>query len=343
MRSGINLSLIIWDEGDDPYDHTELASNWDAVDNHDHSTGKGKRIATGGLDDNAVTNDKLAPNSVTTVEILNGTILAEDIAPGAIGLEQINPAIFERITPLGVVVPWFRPSLSIGVPAGWALADGSTISAGSHGWPGGGNVVLPDLRNKFVLGAAISGTGTGTESPPVENTTGGAHSRSLAHTHGVAAHSHTVTAHSHTVDSHSHTVNAHSHTVNSHNHSVTSGGGHSHTFAGGYIPYTRKMVYGSGSNDRQAAYFNNFNAGDNAEPAPMDDAGSHNHGGSTGNATPATSSVSPGTTAAAPGTSLASPSTTSVGLTTDSANPAGASDLRPAYLGMLYIVKVKHA
>jgi hypothetical protein len=57
-----NLGLIAWTQPSDPYDSEELAENWIKVDQHDHSSGKGKRIGTAGLSDGAITVAKLAPD-----------------------------------------------------------------------------------------------------------------------------------------------------------------------------------------------------------------------------------------------------------------------------------------
>lgn len=55
--------------------------------------------------------------------------------------------------PLGMLFPWYRPSLVVPIPTGYVVADGSTLAAIDHSFPGGGNVTIPDLRNRFVLGA----------------------------------------------------------------------------------------------------------------------------------------------------------------------------------------------
>lgn len=318
MRSGLNISLTIWDEGDDAYDHTELAANWDAVDGHDHSPGKGKPIPTAGIADDSVTNAKLAPNSVTTVEILNGTILAEDIADGQIGVDQLDPLIFNRLSPLGSVIAWFRPTNTVPVPTNWRIADGSVINALDHDWTGAGNVTIPDLRNKFILGAGGSG--------PAENATGGSHNVSLNH-------SHTVSGHSHTVNAHSHTVNAHTHTVNDHAHGISSDGGHKHVWNGNDLQQRPYQISDGSPSVRQAAYIPGFNEGDASHALAMNTQGAHSHTGSTGGSTP-------GTSASSPGTSDSSPATDSVGLTTNSATIS--ADLRPAFVGLLFIVKVKN-
>jgi hypothetical protein len=56
------MGLRVWNQQTDPYDHTQLADNWAKVDYHDHSSGKGVQIPTGGIADGAITSPKLASN-----------------------------------------------------------------------------------------------------------------------------------------------------------------------------------------------------------------------------------------------------------------------------------------
>lgn len=313
-----NMNLRLWDDADDPYDHNELVTNWNKVDAHDHTAGKGKQIPTAGLADDSVTNAKLAPNSVTTVEIANGTILAEDLADGAIGLGKIDPAVFSKITPLGTVIAWFRPTGAVSIPSGWVVADGSTVAEGDHDW-GVGGVTIPDLRNKFILGAATSGTGTGPGTPPAEKAVGGNNTQTFPHTH-------TVAGHTHTVNSHSHTVNAHTHDGPWHAHAISADGLHSH----GTSSANRGNSNVEGNKPGVHDYPENFAFQNHQHTISPE--GVHSHGGATaGNAGT--------TTASAPGTSAVAPATDSVGLTTNSAN--GGGDIRPAFVGLLYLIKVK--
>lgn len=314
-----NMALTLWDDLDDPYDHTELAANWNKVDVHDHTSGKGKQIPTAGLVDASVTNVKLAPDAVTSAKILDHTIQGSDLAVGAVGVGQVDPAVFAAVVPLGVVVPWFRPNTGIAVPAGWHIADGSVIAEGSHDW-GVGGVTIPDLRNRFVLGAATSGTGSGPSTPPSENGVGGSNTQSFPH-------SHTVAGHVHTVDPHSHTVNSHTHAGPTHTHAIFNDGDHTHGTGQAWRGNDNVQGNNPGVHDYPEAFaFQNHGH-------TLSNAGTHSHGGTTGSGS--------GTTAAAsPGTSSASPSTSSAALTTNSAN--GGGDIRPGFVGLLYIIKVKH-
>lgn len=59
------MSLVTWPAVSDFFDHTVLASNFTAIDAHDHTSGKGIQIPTGGILDAAVTPPKVSGLHVT--------------------------------------------------------------------------------------------------------------------------------------------------------------------------------------------------------------------------------------------------------------------------------------
>lgn len=318
MRTTVNMALSVWDGLDDSYSHGQLAANWDAVDQHDHTPGKGKPLPTAALQDHSVTNAKLAPDSVTTVEIKNGTILAEDLAPGIIGVQQLDPALFGHLFPLGIVTAWFRPDAAIPIPNGFVLCDGRQVT--DHSYSGLTTITVPNLVNKFILGAGLTGTGTTPDKPPAENAAGGAHNRAW---------------------NHSHTVDAHAHTVQSHSHVISPDGGHSHQLqdANGTYTIRERQVYAPQNTELTAgqmpggwanqgkpvralyayAAFDRAYADYGGVAMPITTQPAHAHGGAT----------QPAGTATDP-----------TPLTTNGQSTGG--DIRPAYYGLLYIVKVKH-
>lgn len=162
-----------------------------------------------------------------------------------------------QIVPLGSVIAWWRPTNTIAIPTGWAIGDGSTITSTNHDFGTGGSIVLPDLRNKFILGAsssladdAAATTGDAVGNAPGIRGAGGSH----AHTHTIVndgpgtssngTHTHTgstsgaidnsaVLGSLHSIggfqDAHYHNLlidggaGAHSHTVNAHAHGGATG------------------------------------------------------------------------------------------------------------------------
>ena len=70
--------------------------------------------------------------------------------------------------PIGSVVMWWRrttndPIIPWGTASVWQPCDGRTIIAANHSFPGGGNLVLPDMRNQVPFGA---GSPDGSNSNP---------------------------------------------------------------------------------------------------------------------------------------------------------------------------------
>ena len=91
-------------------------------------------------------------------------------------------------------------------PSGWLLCDGSSVSTVTYAdlfavllytfGGAGGSFSLPDLRQKFPLGKAVSGTGA---------TLGGS-GGTIDHTHTGPSHTHPVASHTHSIASHTHSI-----------------------------------------------------------------------------------------------------------------------------------------
>lgn len=75
-----NMGLTAWDSTSDLFNHTELANNWDLVDEHDHTSGKGVQVGVGGIANSAVTGATIASNAVTAAKIQDGTITAAKLS-----------------------------------------------------------------------------------------------------------------------------------------------------------------------------------------------------------------------------------------------------------------------
>lgn len=411
------MGLRVWDLSADPYDHTQLANNWNAVDIHDHTNGKGIQIPSGGildtaistakiqdsavtgpkiadlsvtgskLPDGVITNAKIANNAVTSDKIIDGAVttakfndlsvttskladssvtgpkiannsvdsnklvngcvgttqlansgvttakIADDaidqnkIASGAVGTSEVSSGAITRgkldpaIEPVGIVISWYRPNINTPLPTGWIPCDGRSLPFGDHDFVGGGIIFLPDLRNKFVLGAdTVAGTGSGAGTSPSMGLIGGSHTRNVLHDH---------------------TIGGHTHAADNHAHGITPEGSHAHSFQGGKLLHSRRNApitkTGAGgaltfvdtssnirSFDLQSVYLAGFNAdpvGEYDDAFSMDNTGTHSHSGATaGSGAVPTSSAGAATTSSVFGT---------------------ADDFRPAYVGLLFLIKVK--
>lgn len=256
------------------------------------------------LADNAVSTDTIVDRNVTEPKLATPAVDTDNIYPEAVTSEKLDP----NLIPVGTVISWYRPSDLTPVPEGWVVPVGQTLLAGEHDFAENVSIALPDLRNRFILGAATSGTGSGTGSPPPIGQTGGSNSANLAH---------------------SHTVNSHSHVVNSHSHSISSITHRHYWFDepdGQGIPRDLEQrgtgVYNSGHNIKQTLFVPNLNFNAEHGPrvtAPMSDH-THDHNGATGSSAPGTSSSSPGT----------------------NSQLSSSQDIRPRHIGLLFLMKVKH-
>ena len=95
-----NMGLTKWDQINDNFSHAQLAANFQALDDHDHTPGNGVQIPAGGLAplsvaaanlqdevftaekiaSGSITADKIAANAITSGQIANGTITDSDLA-----------------------------------------------------------------------------------------------------------------------------------------------------------------------------------------------------------------------------------------------------------------------
>jgi hypothetical protein len=275
----LNMGLTAWDQGDDPYDHGQLANNFQKIDTHDHASGNGTQIPSGGLKDRSVTTTKIALQAVTGAELSDNSVsnaklqnnsvdddkLATDavttdkIADNAVTADKIDPTFL----PVGTVLMW---GLTDALPGGgWEIMDGRPWSSipNAMGYTTGN---IPDMTNRFPLGAALSGTGTGTTTPPVRNATGGSHSTDLSHTHAVSAHTHSIAnggLHNHLfINGNGELQDLHLHPVATPT-AMTALGTKVAAFVGGYLIEP----------DSTGIY-----------DVVMETTGSHNHGGATGSA-----------------------------------------------------------
>lgn len=88
-----HIGLKVWNLTTDRYDSGQLADNFARLDEHDHSSGKGKQIGTAGIEDGSITTAKLAPD----ISLPDGTVETGDITPGAITYATLDPAIIEDL------------------------------------------------------------------------------------------------------------------------------------------------------------------------------------------------------------------------------------------------------
>lgn len=322
------MGLLAWDQGLDAYDHAQLANNFIAIDAHDHTTGRGRQIPSAGIQDGAITGAKIAANAVTPDKIPDGSLTQQELAVGSVGAPQIidgsvataeiaNGAVtFAKldpsVIPIGTVIMWYRPNGTVAIPSGWEILDGRTWVSVPNAW-GIAAGSIPDFRNRFPLGAALSGTGSNSTDPPDIGQIGGAMSVSLAHTHVVAGHTHTIPDHTHPIGS----DGDHRHLFPT---TVWDGNGNPVSFTATHL-HQRSTAVPSAAGSRQSLYVPDNNRNDyygTDVEVQMSLAGAHSHGGGT-----AGSGAFP---------------TTSATSTTDS--QLGTAVTRPQFVGLLFLIRV---
>jgi len=169
--------------------------------------------------------------NAATADLNMGGNKLTNLAAGSSSSDAVTFSQLATLSPAGSIVMYGGAS----APSGWLLCDGSAVSRAGYAslfaivgttfgvGDGATTFNLPDLRQRFPLGKAASGTGAtlGSTGGSIDHTHG-----MQNHTHSIASHTHTMKNHTHTVNSHSHTMQAHTHTVNAHDHTMQA---HTHT------------------------------------------------------------------------------------------------------------------
>jgi hypothetical protein len=273
MFTSSHMGLVIWDDAEDDFDHSQLAANFEAIDAHDHTSGKGKPISASAIESASITSTQLAEEAVQAKNIQNNSV----------GTEQIDPGFL----PLGTVIQWYRKSSETPIPGDYEVMDGrewKTIT-NKMGYNTGN---IPNMRNKFAKGAVASGEGT------TIGETGGSATINLSHAH--------------VVESHTHSFPAHTHSVPAHTHGIIPDGEHAHAYSGNfptpgvYNLFQHRVGIPKGTAEGEYTQAlrlaNSHNTGEPEFEVPMLVVADHAHTGSTtatGTTTGATSGTSGGT------------------------------------------------
>lgn len=95
-----NMGLTKWTALNDHFNHSQLSDNFQAIDDHDHTTGKGLPVPSGGIASLAITTDKIADGAVTnakldisaigTTKIADSSITTAKLATQAVTADKIS-------------------------------------------------------------------------------------------------------------------------------------------------------------------------------------------------------------------------------------------------------------
>jgi hypothetical protein len=107
-----NMGLVAWNASNDYFNHTELANNFVAIDEHDHSSGKGLPVA------------RVAANAVDANAIANGAVTNAKLASPLSGSYGVLFESFQHVNGLNVGTYLMRNIA--GNPTGSGVDIGST-------------------------------------------------------------------------------------------------------------------------------------------------------------------------------------------------------------------------
>src|SRR3954467_12444835 len=150
------MSLKIWNAGQDPYDHEQLADNWLKLDQHDHSQGRGTPIGSDGIREGAITSVHIYPGAIGADAIGQGAVGTDKIADEAVTWEKLDPHV--RM-PIGAVLDWYWPQPSEWenvLAEGWVVCMGQQLEADEHDFPApykGQRYNVPNLIGHVIMGA----------------------------------------------------------------------------------------------------------------------------------------------------------------------------------------------
>lgn len=157
----------------------------------------------------------------------NGGIPGDFISnDNELDLATVAVDVKRQFVPIGAVLDWWRPDSSVAVPDGFVVCSGGTISSANHDFGTGQAINVPDLSNKFVLGAkTASGTntaGNASSNAPLVGDTGGSNAtRDMTHTHTTYSHNHTLsTGAGRVIFTDSTYTGDYDHTATNHNHAL---------------------------------------------------------------------------------------------------------------------------
>jgi hypothetical protein len=158
MRNSRKGRFRVWDRSQDAFNGEDLVYNFDALDEliggADGASGSSNNSEFNGHADTWL---GLADSVPASVKKYPGTTNSGyENQTGRRTLYSVISGLNYNDVPLGTVITWWRPTQSVAVPDGWVPCDGRSLTASEHSFAVSGSITIPDLRNKFVLGADAS-------------------------------------------------------------------------------------------------------------------------------------------------------------------------------------------
>jgi hypothetical protein len=92
------MGLLVWNLASDRFNYDELATNLFILSSHDHTSGKGVQVPTGGIADNAITQAKMADAAIGTTELIDNSVTPAKLASSSSGTRKHIHFDFGKIT-----------------------------------------------------------------------------------------------------------------------------------------------------------------------------------------------------------------------------------------------------
>jgi hypothetical protein len=260
MRNSRKGRFRVWDRSQDSFNGEDLVYNFDNLDEL-----LGGPDGTSGASGNEFAGDAASwlgygdviPSLSSETKFPGTTNSGYEVQSGRRTLYSVVSGLNYNDVPLGTIITWWRPTSDVSIPDGWVPCDGRELSADQHSYSFAGTITVPDLRNKFVIGADAAspginafngyaleggavaaqnsnndwsgvGAAPGTTGAPgigydaaLEDPsarTGDNTQRNISHNHGAGTLA--IQDHQHSI-AHTHTVPRHKHKVEAHSHDMT--------------------------------------------------------------------------------------------------------------------------
>lgn len=153
MRNSRKGRFRVWDRSQDSFNGEDLVYNFDSIDELIGGTdGSPGTSGSGGYSGTASKWLGFGDQIPATPTFPGTTNSGVEVQQGRRTLYSVVSGLNYNDVPLGSVIAWWRPTSTVAIPDGWVPCDGRQLNAGEHSY-GSGSITVPDLRNKFVLGA----------------------------------------------------------------------------------------------------------------------------------------------------------------------------------------------
>lgn len=155
MRNSRKGRFRVWDRSQDSFNGEDLVYNFDNLDEiiggPDGGSGPSGQQFLGTPSRWLGVGDNIPPTASSRYP--GSTNGGFEQQTGRRTLYSIASGLNYNDVPLGTVIAWWRPTSAIPVPDGWTVCDGREVPVSGHSFPISASITLPDLRNKFIIGA----------------------------------------------------------------------------------------------------------------------------------------------------------------------------------------------